>query len=80
MHYIFDLQLKQTTMTNLLTPSIELRATELMLKGMDPLEAVMKALIDEIDFMGEILKPSSERGKLAKDYLFKKVCKKLGKK
>ena len=67
-------------MTNLLTPSIELRATEYMLKGMDALEAVGQALRDEIELGAEMVAGRTERAKLAKERMFEIVCKKINKK
>lgn len=60
-------------MKNLITPSIEKRATELMLTGMEPLQAVKQALIDEMNFIGELINSSNgltERGKIASEFLF----------
>lgn len=62
-----------------ISASVELRATEYILKGMDILEAVKQALVDEIDFASELVSGRSDRSKVAKDYLFNRHCKRIGK-
>lgn len=62
-------------MKNLLTPSIEKRASELMLTGMDAIEAVKTALIDEMNMIGSLIEGShtfTERGLIARDEIFKR--------
>lgn len=62
-------------MTKLITPSIEKRASELMLNGMEPVQAVKQALIDEIDLIGSLINSSNhltQRGQIASGYLFEK--------
>lgn len=71
--------INDNTMTTLITPSIEKRATELMLTGIEPLQAVKQALIDEMNFIGELINSSNgltERGKIASDYLFQRYDRK----
>lgn len=65
-------------MTNFITPSIELRATELMLKGMEPIEAVKQALVDEMNLIGSLMTSSnkvSKRGRITSDYLLNRYTK-----
>ena len=67
--------------TSTISPSIERRAMDLIqYKGMEPLEAVKQALIDEMDFIGDLTNGGtalSERGKIAADYLFERYNEKL---
>ena len=65
-------------MKNLLTPSIEKRATELMLNGLNPIEAVKQALVDENNLIGSLIDSAnnlSDRGVMASNFLFKKYIK-----
>lgn len=60
-------------MKNLLTPSIEKRATELMLSGIEVMDAVKQALIEETNMIGSLITSSNrltERGRIASDVLF----------
>ena len=67
-------------MKNLITPSIEKRALELIANGMDILEAVKTALIDETNMIGSLLDGSSrltEKGEIAKDKCFDSFMKSI---
>lgn len=63
-------------MSNFITPSIEKRASELMLSGMEPIQAVKQALIDEMNLIGSLITSSNqltERGQIASDFLRNKL-------
>jgi hypothetical protein len=75
--YIYVI-INSKTMTNLIPASIEFRAAELMLKGMDPIEAVKQALIDEMNLIGSLVTSSnkvSKRGRIASEYLLNRYTK-----
>jgi hypothetical protein len=60
-------------MKTLLTPSIEKRATELMLSGVEVMEAIKTALIEESNMIGSLITSGNrltERGKIARDEMF----------
>lgn len=60
-------------MKNLLSPSIEKRATELMLSGVEVMDAVKQALIEETNMIGSLITSSSrltERGQIASAEMF----------
>jgi hypothetical protein len=68
-------------MTNApISPSVEFRATDFILKGMDVIEAVKQALIDDIEFACEMASCKSSRAIMAREYLFNRHCKRIGKK
>ena len=53
-----------------------------MSQGMDAIEAVKQALIEETNFIGSLINSSSKltsRGQIAADYTFNRVCRKLKK-
>lgn len=65
-------------MENLLSPSVELRALELINKGVDVVEAVKQALINETNMIGSLINSNSrlsERGKVASEHLFNRYNK-----
>ena len=69
----FDHTKKQNDMTTLLTPSTEKRATELMLSGVEVMEAIKIALIEETNMIGSLITSGNrltERGKIARDEMF----------
>ena len=70
------------TTENILPASIEFRALNFMSQGMDAIEAVKQALIEETNFIGSLINSSSKltsRGQIAADYTFNRVCRKLKK-
>lgn len=60
-------------MENLLSKSIEERAAKLMLNGMDAIEAVKQAIIEEHNFISEMIEQKTERSKKAKEQICKNV-------
>lgn len=60
-------------MKNLLSKSIEERAINLIIKGIEPLEAVKLAIIEEQKLISELLEQTTERSKKAKATLCKNV-------
>ena len=58
-------------MKNLLSNSIEERAINLIITGVEPLEAVKLAIIEEQKFITEMLEQRTERSVKAK----KQICK-----
>ena len=60
-------------MKNLLSKSIEERAINLIIKGIEPLEAVKLAIIEEQKLISELLDQTTERSKKAKATLCKNV-------
>ena len=60
-------------MKNLLSKSIEERAINLIIKGIEPLEAVKLAIIEEQKLISELLEQTTERSKKAKAILCKNV-------
>jgi len=76
---IFDSSKQKEIMKNLITPSIEKRALELIANGMDVLEAVKTALIDETNILGSLIDGQNftEKGKVARDYVFNNYMKSI---
>ena len=65
-------------MKNLLSPSIEKRATELMLSGVEVMEAVKQALIEETNMIGSLITSGNqltERGQIASNRVFNNFMK-----
>ncbi len=60
-------------MTNLLSKSIEERAIKLMITGVDAIEAVKQAIIEENNFITEMLEQKTERSVKARKQLCKNV-------
>ena len=65
--------LKKFKMKNLLSKSIEERAVNLMLTGVDAIEAVKLAIIEENKFISEMLEQKTERSVKARKQLCKNV-------
>lgn len=67
--------LKQNTkeMENLLSKSIEERAINLMLTGVDAIQAVKQAIIEEQKFIEEMIAQKTERSVKAKNQICKNV-------
>ena len=65
-------QQKQTNkMENLLSKSVEERAINFIINGVEPLEAVKLAIIEEQKLISEMLEQTTERSKKAKQQLCK---------
>lgn len=60
-------------MKNLLSKSIEERAINLIVNGVDPLEAIKLAIVEEQKLISELLEQTTERSKKAKATLCKNV-------
>lgn len=60
-------------MKNLISKSVEERAINLILKGVDPIEAVKQALIEDSKFAEEMIAQTTERSKKAKSQICKNV-------
>ena len=60
-------------MKNLLSKSIEERAINLIITGVEPLEAVKLAIIEEQKFITEMLEQKTERSIKAKNQICKNV-------
>lgn len=60
-------------MENLLSKSIENQAINLIISGVDPIEAVKIAIQNEQKLISEMLKQSTQRSKKAKAILCKNV-------
>lgn len=60
-------------MENLLSKSIEERAINLIVNGVEPLEAVKIAIEEEQKLISELLEQTTERSKKAKDTICKNV-------
>lgn len=60
-------------MKNLLSKSIEERAINLIINGVEPLEAVKIAIEEEQKLISELLEQTTERSKKAKATLCKNV-------
>jgi hypothetical protein len=60
-------------MKNLLSKSIEERAINLIISGIEPLEAVKIAIEVEQKFISEMLEQTTERSKKAKQMICKNV-------
>ncbi|CAB5223722.1 hypothetical protein UFOVP387_3 [uncultured Caudovirales phage] len=60
-------------MKNLLSKSIEERAINLIISGVEPLEAVKIAIEQEQKFISEMLEQTTERSKKAKQMICKNV-------
>ena len=58
----------------MLSESVTKRALELVSEGMEIMQAIKQAIIDDTNFIGTLLKGSqlSERGQIASCYLFEK--------
>ena len=65
--------IKTNTMENLLSKSIEERAINLIVTGVEPLEAVKLAIIEEQKFITEMLEQRTERSIKTKKQLCKNV-------
>ena len=65
--------IKLKKMTNLLSKSIEERAIILIQNGVEVLEAVKLAIIEENKFISEMLDQTTERSKKAKNTICKNV-------
>jgi hypothetical protein len=57
----------------MITKSIEERAINLMINGMDAIEAIKLAIIDENKFISEMLEQTTERSVKAKNQICKNV-------
>jgi hypothetical protein len=57
----------------MLSTTIENRAIEYILKGMDVLEAVKKAIEDENNLIGEVISNTTDRAKNLKNQMCKNV-------
>lgn len=69
-------------MTNLLSPSIEKRALDLIANGMDILEAVKEAFLQENRMIDSLIGSAcflSERGKIANEYTANKFYNRINK-
>tara|TARA_R110000868_G_scaffold113626_1_gene304736 strand:- start:230 stop:460 length:231 start_codon:yes stop_codon:yes gene_type:complete len=60
-------------METLLSKSIEERAINLMIKGIDAIEAVKQAIIEEQKFIEEMIAQQTERSVKAKNQICKNV-------
>jgi hypothetical protein len=60
-------------MKTLLSKSIEERAIKLMINGMDAIEAVKQAIIEEQKFIEEMIAQQTERSVKAKNQICKNV-------
>lgn len=60
-------------MENLLSKSIEERAINLMLTGVDAIQAVKQAIIEEQKFIEEMIAQQTERSVKAKNQICKNV-------
>jgi hypothetical protein len=60
-------------MRTLLSKSIEERAINLIVKGIEPLEAVKIAIVEEQKLISEMLEQTTERSKKAKTTICKNV-------
>jgi hypothetical protein len=60
-------------MENLLSKSIENAAINLIINGVDPLEAVKIAIQNEMNLISEMVEQSTERSKKAKSTICKNV-------
>jgi hypothetical protein len=60
-------------METLLSKSIEERAINLMINGMDAIEAVKQAIIEEQKFIEEMIAQQTERSVKAKNQICKNV-------
>jgi hypothetical protein len=60
-------------MKTLLSKSIEERAINLMINGMDAIEAVKQAIIEEQKFIEEMIAQQTERSVKAKNQICKNV-------
>ena len=60
-------------MRTLLSKSIEERAINLIVKGIEPLEAVKIAIVEEQKLISEMLEQTTERSKKAKNTICKNV-------
>jgi hypothetical protein len=60
-------------MKSLLSKSIEERAINLIVKGIEPLEAVKIAIVEEQKLISEMLEQTTERSKKAKTTICKNV-------
>lgn len=58
-------------MENLISKSVQERAINLIIKGIDPIEAVKQALIEDTKLAEEMIAQTTERSKKAK----KQICK-----
>lgn len=71
---IFDPTNKNTNkMENLLSKSVEERAINFIINGVEPLEAVKLAIIEEQKLISEMLEQTTERSKKAKQQLCKNI-------
>jgi hypothetical protein len=60
-------------MKNLISKSVEERAINLIIKGVDPIEAVKQALTEDSKFAEEMIAQTTERSKKAKNQICKNV-------
>lgn len=60
-------------MENLISKSVQERAINLIIKGVDPIEAVKQALIEDTKFAEEMIAQTTERSKKAKSQICKNV-------
>ncbi len=60
-------------MENLLSKSVEESAINLIINGVDPIEAIKIAILNEQNLISEMLEQSTERSKKAKEILCKNV-------
>jgi hypothetical protein len=58
-------------MTNLFSKSVEEKAIELILKGIDPIEAIKHALSEENNLISEVLAQDTERAVNVKNQMCK---------
>jgi hypothetical protein len=74
MQYICKVNKAQNKKQNkMLSKSIEERAINLIIKGIDPIEAVKQAIIEENNFISEMIEQRTERSKKAHAQLCKNV-------
>jgi len=60
-------------MENLLSKSVEERAIQLIINGIDTLEAIKQAINEEQDLIEEMIAQNTERSKKAKNTICKNV-------
>jgi hypothetical protein len=60
-------------MKNILSKSIEERAINLVINGIEPIEAVKQAIIEENKLISEMIEQRTERSKKAQAHMCKSV-------
>ena len=60
-------------MENLISKSVQERAINLIIKGVDPIEAVKQALIEDTKLAEEMIAQTTERSRKAKNQICKNV-------